>query len=56
MALGQAICLPSRYANRLSSNLSGAPWIARAHEIFGLECQYSGLELKACPAAAGGVQ
>ncbi len=56
MALGQAICLAARYANRLRGNLTGAPWIACARKIVGLECQYSGLELQACPPAAGCVQ
>src|SRR5262249_53514764 len=56
VALGYAIRLSPRHANRLRGNLSGAPWIARAHEVGGLECQYSGLKLQACSAAAGYVQ
>ena len=51
-----AICLPLRHADRLRGNLTGAPWIARAHEIVGLKCQHSGFELQACLAAAGCVQ
>ena len=56
MALGQAICLPPRYGNRLRGNLTGTARIVRAHEIVGLECEYSGLQLKSCPAAAGCIQ
>src|SRR5450756_3180521 len=56
VALGQAIRLPPRHPNRLGGDLAGAPWIARAHEIVGLECRYSGLVLQACPAAAGCVE
>jgi hypothetical protein len=43
VALGQAICLAARYANRLRGNVTGAPWIACARKIVGLECQHSGL-------------
>jgi hypothetical protein len=43
VALGQAICVAARYANRLRGNVSGAPWIACARKIVGLECQHSGL-------------
>ena len=50
--------LPSAAPRPIASaaTSAGAPGIARAHEIVGLECQYSGLELEPCPAAAGCVQ
>src|SRR5258705_12041420 len=56
VALGEAICLAARYANRLRGNLTGAPWIACARKIVGLECQYSGLVFEPCIAATGSVQ
>ena len=56
MALGQAVRLSPRHANRIRGNLTGPPRIACAHEIVGLECQYPGLHLKPCFAAARCVQ
>jgi hypothetical protein len=56
VALGQAICLAARYANRLRGNVTGAPWIACARKIVGLECQHSGLVFELRVAATGSVQ